>query len=178
MQVRNLLYQKSVNLLEKELMDNEEEVDDRQRRPVLQGQYTSMYIRTSSEYWIKYVVCLGILNQFHFHTSHVAGMNNLHLSMVDEACDPNRRINCNPRSPFRTINGQCNNLANPLWGASNIAFRRLLPAKSVWNWFISFSVLHDTDLIFLDIKIAKKSLGEDFEQQMPLIDKDSILITY
>ena len=38
MQIRNLLYQKSVDLLEKELMDNEEgELEDRQRRPGVPG---------------------------------------------------------------------------------------------------------------------------------------------
>ena len=36
--------------------------------------------------------------------------------------------NCDPSSKFRTIDGTCNNLANPTQGAAGTPFRRMLPA--------------------------------------------------
>lgn len=41
-------------------------------------------------------------------------------------CAP--KISCDPNAVYRTINGSCNNLANPLWGSSNTPYVRLLPA--------------------------------------------------
>ena len=35
---------------------------------------------------------------------------------------------CSPNSPYRTIDGTCNNLANPTQGAAGTPFRRMLPA--------------------------------------------------
>lgn len=52
------------------------------------------------------------------------------LSSVDNTCNPNSLPTCTI-SPFRTINGQCNNLNNPFWGAANIALRRY--AGSTYN---------------------------------------------
>lgn len=37
-------------------------------------------------------------------------------------------MNCNADAPFRTIDGRCNNLANPLWGSVGDEFRRIVPA--------------------------------------------------
>ena len=37
-------------------------------------------------------------------------------------------IRCDPNAPFRTIDGTCNNLRNPSYGAANTTFNRLLPA--------------------------------------------------
>lgn len=39
---------------------------------------------------------------------------------------PVRRVICNPGAPFRTADGTCNNLQNPLWGASITAQARFL----------------------------------------------------
>lgn len=36
---------------------------------------------------------------------------------------------CNPRQRYRTIDGSCNNLANPLWGQSNTQYSRVLPPR-------------------------------------------------
>ena len=42
---------------------------------------------------------------------------------------------CDPLSLWRTANGTCNNLDNPLWGAANTAFQRiLLPEYSDGVW--------------------------------------------
>ena len=43
---------------------------------------------------------------------------------------------CDPKSPWRSSDGTCNNVENPLWGAANTAFQRiLLPeyADGVWR---------------------------------------------
>ena len=50
--------------------------------------------------------------------------------MVDfaECIEPTSMFNCSYYSQFRTIDGTCNSLDNPLQGASNTAFRRLLSA--------------------------------------------------
>ena len=45
-----------------------------------------------------------------------------------ECIEPTTTFNCSYYSPFRTADGTCNNVYNPLQGASNTAFRRLLPA--------------------------------------------------
>ena len=41
---------------------------------------------------------------------------------------PAINIRCDPNAPFRTIDGTCNNLRNPSYGAANTTFNRLLPA--------------------------------------------------
>ena len=41
---------------------------------------------------------------------------------------PATEITCDPNSIFRTINGTCNNLRNPSFGAINTQFNRLIPA--------------------------------------------------
>ena len=40
-----------------------------------------------------------------------------------------KRPDCDDKTIFRTITGQCNNLRHPFWGASNTVFRRLAEAK-------------------------------------------------
>ena len=42
--------------------------------------------------------------------------------------DEQPNVNCNENSRFRTINGRCNNLENPLWGSVGDKFLRLEPA--------------------------------------------------
>ncbi|XP_049543969.1 peroxidase-like [Anopheles darlingi] len=36
--------------------------------------------------------------------------------------------NCNTTSPYRTLDGSCNNLQNPSWGAANTVYERLIAA--------------------------------------------------
>ena len=52
--------------------------------------------------------------------------------MVDfaECIEPTTMFNCSyyNSQQYRSIDGTCNNLYYPLWGASNTAFRRMLPA--------------------------------------------------
>ena len=49
--------------------------------------------------------------------------------MISPYCRRREAI-CNMTSPYRTIDGSCNNLNNPLWGRSNRPHRRFL--KSVY----------------------------------------------
>lgn len=37
------------------------------------------------------------------------------------------RISCDPKTTFRTVNGQCNNLHQPKWGSINQPMERLVP---------------------------------------------------
>ena len=68
------------------------------------------------------------------------GENNL---MLEYAQCPTREVHCPVRGElkFRTIDATCNNLNNPLHGASDTAFRRLLPA--VYEDGISLPVGYD-----------------------------------
>ncbi|KAK7108957.1 chorion peroxidase-like [Littorina saxatilis] len=45
-----------------------------------------------------------------------------------KSCGRTKPMRCNPRAPYRTIDGSCNNLAHPTWGAINQPMKRLLPA--------------------------------------------------
>ena len=42
--------------------------------------------------------------------------------------EQSQKINCDKRTPFRTIDGTCNNLQNPTFGAVNTQFNRLIAA--------------------------------------------------
>ncbi|XP_076438142.1 uncharacterized protein LOC143277239 [Babylonia areolata] len=50
------------------------------------------------------------------------------FSREGSGCAPQTQITCEPGSPYRTIDGSCNNVANPKWGAINQHMKRLLPA--------------------------------------------------
>lgn len=45
------------------------------------------------------------------------------------ACEPTRLQPCNPRTPFRTMSGRCNNLKSPNFGKVSHSFRRIVPSK-------------------------------------------------
>ena len=54
-------------------------------------------------------------------------------TIISKKCPAGGR--CNPSSPYRNADASCNNLENPLWGASNTAFQRLLlPQYSDGVW--------------------------------------------
>ena len=36
---------------------------------------------------------------------------------------------CDPSSPYQTLTGRCNNVKNPVWGATNSPFIRLVPPQ-------------------------------------------------
>ncbi|XP_067657667.1 peroxidase-like [Haliotis asinina] len=48
------------------------------------------------------------------------------LETHDDNCDQFINIECNGASPYRTMDGSCNNLNKPLWGRAFIPFRRFL----------------------------------------------------
>lgn len=47
----------------------------------------------------------------------------------DAMCAPEKPLECDFKSSYRTIDGSCNNIYNPKWGAINQPFLRLLPAE-------------------------------------------------
>ena len=49
-------------------------------------------------------------------------------SQGSKRCAPEQPMRCDPREPYRKMDGSCNNLAKPKWGAINQPMRRLLPA--------------------------------------------------
>ncbi|XP_060242997.1 lactoperoxidase isoform X2 [Meriones unguiculatus] len=54
----------------------------------------------------------------------------LALLFSEVGCDPHALpVNCNMSSPYRTINGECNNRKNPTLGSANKALARWLPAE-------------------------------------------------
>lgn len=46
---------------------------------------------------------------------------------VCEASQDEEEIECDPLAPYRTIDGTCNNLENPTWGATFTPLRRAAP---------------------------------------------------
>ena len=44
----------------------------------------------------------------------------------ENLCSP---ISCDPLSQWRSVDGTCNNLNNPRWGAANEAQNRIIPAE-------------------------------------------------
>ena len=57
------------------------------------------------------------------------GLQNFAVS--NTILNPNcpRAPRCNGQSKYRNIDGTCNNLQRPLWGASNSPLQRILPPK-------------------------------------------------
>lgn len=53
------------------------------------------------------------------HDENIAWLNNIYY----KKCAP--KVICDPNAVYRTINGSCNNLANPLWGSSMTPFLRV-----------------------------------------------------
>jgi len=47
-------------------------------------------------------------------------------SIYYNQCAP--EVTCDRNAIYRTINGECNNLRNPLWGSSDTPYIRLLEA--------------------------------------------------
>lgn len=47
----------------------------------------------------------------------------LYNNIYFNKCAP--RVTCDPNAVYRTMNGSCNNLDNPLWGSSMTPYLRL-----------------------------------------------------
>lgn len=61
-------------------------------------------------------------------------INSLHISSTAttnddylKQCAP--RLKCDPNAKYRSVNGSCNNLNIPTWGAAETPFHRLLNAN-------------------------------------------------
>lgn len=61
-------------------------------------------------------------NKLRFNLS-VATTNNDYLAQ----CAP--QVKCDPNAKYRSINGSCNNLITPTWGAAETPFLRMLNAN-------------------------------------------------
>ena len=48
---------------------------------------------------------------------------------MDAGCKQEKVIKCPIKAKYRTINGTCNNVQNPLFGSAPNAFNRLIPAR-------------------------------------------------
>ena len=72
---------------------------------------------------------------------------NQQLNVVNDNC-MNRPVTCNAQAQYRTIDGRCNNLNNPYWGAMSTPFRRNLAAiyadnKANYNSFSHLALKED-----------------------------------
>lgn len=67
------------------------------------------------------IYLLQIINSLHI--SSIATTNDDYLKQ----CAP--RLKCDPNAKYRTINGSCNNLEIPTWGAAETPFLRMLNAN-------------------------------------------------
>ena len=47
------------------------------------------------------------------------------LQLTSTMANREQQLKCNPHERFRSIDGTCNNLKNPKWGAASIAFERI-----------------------------------------------------
>lgn len=75
-----------------------------------------------------------LTKRYNMQKDHV--IRQLHARLPNE-CYPEQRkpLACDANARYRTIDGTCNNLQNPYWGASYTVFDRLVPAvyEDGWN---------------------------------------------
>jgi len=60
------------------------------------------------------------------HSLHITSIATTNDNFLKK-CAP--RVKCDPIAKYRSINGSCNNLETPTWGASRTPFLRLLNAN-------------------------------------------------
>ncbi|CAL1295682.1 unnamed protein product [Larinioides sclopetarius] len=63
-------------------------------------------------------------NESHYEPTDVEA----HTAEDPNSCTENETVMCDPSSPYRTINGSCNNLNHPNWGVSTECYLRFQPA--------------------------------------------------
>lgn len=64
-----------------------------------------------------------------FHYEDVLSSDQLQLIARMSGCNEQLKANCSDlcfHNKYRTIDGTCNNLQHPHWGAAHTAFRRLI----------------------------------------------------
>ncbi|XP_071849980.1 salivary peroxidase/catechol oxidase-like [Apostichopus japonicus] len=94
----------------------------------------------------------------------------------------NSNIKCNESSPFRTINGECNNLMNPALGRSNTPFIRLIKANyadgvSKPREFSKTAREVSDEFVCTDSRLSKFDVTELLVHMGQFIDHDLALIT-
>ena len=84
------------------------------------------------------------------------------VEMVDNVC-MGLPVNCNASSPFRTIDGLCNNLDNPYQGATSTKYRRDIPLTEVFDPEEDFNIFLDP----IRVRMGKGGKGNGGGQLPP-----------
>ncbi|XP_025410681.1 peroxidase-like [Sipha flava] len=113
-------------------------------KPLLSGKRGTKWNMCRLVKWTLIVICLGIfftslwfvISDYEYQTvsKKPQARHALHISSAVttnndylKQCAP--QVKCDPYAKYRSVNGSCNNLKTPTWGAANTPFLRMLNAN-------------------------------------------------